>query len=367
MAVHEESNTREQFRADARLIGAHVSANDVEPSFIDKPGLTDTFVIKAGLEGNQQNLELKGGGRESVSGTDGSTFTASIFAALREKDRARRDSTSRLVTFLDLLDSIERQIAALDDQIAEYEAEVDQLQEQLDALEELRDLVNRGELDPNNPDHMRLLAQSGIPSDQWGLVNPDMLDDRIDGTQDRIDDLKQKIQIAKDKRRDLEDRYDDIHDRMDDDPEAKADPETQRLAYETRQDFYDVERELSESESEWFHRVISVAPREDWDDLIDQLSDVGYSSVKNDTLVPIEVRDLMRVRDFEAEFEEICLEVPEEDHHFVLLDMLENSETSNIEALQRSNETPEYIRAAMVELGIATQDPSPESHLHRDQ
>ncbi|MEL6667008.1 MAG: hypothetical protein AAFQ24_12815 [Pseudomonadota bacterium] len=366
MAVQSESKIQE-FRADARLIGAHLSANDVEQSFVDKPSLTDTFVIKAGLEGNQQNLELKGGGRESVSGTDGSTFTASIFAALREKDRARRESTSRLVTFLDLLDSIERQIAALDDQIAEYEAEVEQLEEQLGALEELKELAERGELDPTNQEHMRLLELSGIPRDQWGLVTPDMLDDRIDGTRDRIEDLRQKIQIAKEKRGELEDKYDDIHARMDNDPDAKADPETQEVAQQARQDFYAVERELSESETEWFIRSISNAPRGDWEGLIERLEDRSISDLRVNQELPPEIRDFLYVCEFEQLFEAACIEEPTDVHHYILMDMLENTDQADIQTLLRSEDTPEYIRAAMTELGMTTPDQSQDPHHGRDQ
>ncbi len=158
------------------------------------------FEIKAGHEGSAVDLQVKGGGVESVSGTAGSTFTATIYEALRAKEKERKDANSRLVTFLEMLDALERQIAALDERIAEYEGELEQLETQLAALEELRDLIESGEYDPTNPDHIALLKRSNIPSDEWGVLTVDRIDDYIDPTKGRIEELEKKIEIAKDQR-----------------------------------------------------------------------------------------------------------------------------------------------------------------------
>ena len=362
-----ENKIEEQFRADALTIGAHLSASEAVLSGVEKPSLTNTFEIKAGTEGARIDLEVKGGGRESYSGTSGANFTASIFEALREKDRQRREANSQLITFLDLLDAINRQIAALDDQIAEYEEEKIQLEEQLGALEELRDLVESGELDPTNPEHMRLLELSDIPRDEWGVLTAAGLDKRINDTNDRIKDLDRKIGIAKDRRRKLEKDRDELHERMSEDPDLEVDPVTAKIAKDQRKQFYSAERELSETETEWFHRVMSIAPREDWDRLIDKLEDRSVSDIRTDDGLPLEVRDYLYVCEFEQLFDDLCSEEPADVHHFILMDRLENTQEADIQILLRSEETPEYIRAAMVELGMSTPDQNLGFHLHRDQ
>lgn len=367
MAAHGDNTTREQFRSDARVVGLQINSAHVEPE-ADKPSLSGEFVIQAGAAASERDLRVKGGGVESVSGTAGANFTASIFEALREKDRQRREATSQLVNFLDMLNALDRQIAFLDARIAEYDTQIAELKVELGALEELKELLESGEYDPTNPDHMRLLELSGIPHEDWGILTPEIVDDRIQTTRDEIEDLEEKRRRDIQRRTDIQKDRDDLHKRMSADSNIESDPETAEIAEDQRKQFYDVERQLSETETEWFHRVISIAPRADWDRLIDQLEDVSVSDFRFDESFSTEVRDYLLVHEFEERFEKYCEGVPTEEHHFVLMEVLENDlEPQDLETLIRSSETPEYIRAAINELGLSTPGQNQDLHLGKDQ
>jgi hypothetical protein len=87
-----------------------------------------------------------------------------------DRRRKREDFASAYARLMGVIDG---QIAALEALSDSYQSQIDDNREEiaridieLDELEELGRLAERGELDPSNPEHARLLAAYGIDPDQ---------------------------------------------------------------------------------------------------------------------------------------------------------------------------------------------------------
>lgn len=146
--------------------------------------LVDLALKLAKLEQNDELLA-------AAAGLLPGRIMANYFAHLdtKLKDAQQKDAKARadmhyLALLQAQLDALEADIAVLDDQI--------------DALDQLIDSVEEdGILDPNDPEHRRLLQQSGIPEDQWdGLTLSDLRDVREQRRQERDAKAERKADVA---------------------------------------------------------------------------------------------------------------------------------------------------------------------------
>ncbi|RIJ28442.1 hypothetical protein D1223_13740 [Henriciella mobilis] len=124
----------------------------------------------------------------SINGASGSGATASSrIAEQQERETARRKASNDTIMFLQMLEDLAEQIKALEDQIDRYD-------EQIGATDSLIEiLASGGEIDPNDPEHQRLLRLAGIPEEDWGTVTLDDLRKHREELQEQRDKAKDQL------------------------------------------------------------------------------------------------------------------------------------------------------------------------------
>ncbi len=199
MTTHTNEKIRE-FRADALRVSAQLPAvgsafdpKGVSASVSDAgsgnsapPKLGELFNV-SGSQGFQNEREM-GLKSASINGASGSGATASSrIAQQQERETARRKASNDTVMFLQMLEDLAEQIKALEDQIDQYD-------EQIGATDSLIEiLASGGEIDPNDPEHQRLLRLAGIPEEDWGTVTLDDLRKHREELQAERDKAKDQL------------------------------------------------------------------------------------------------------------------------------------------------------------------------------
>ena len=108
--------------------------------------------------------------QRQVSGAaaDAGEIASAAGAARRiteEADRAEKERKERTDREI-LLDLIDNRIGQLDDMIEWYDRQIAEADAALDAIDEIEELIENGQLDPNNPAHAELLRLAGIDPDE---------------------------------------------------------------------------------------------------------------------------------------------------------------------------------------------------------
>ncbi|WP_147372832.1 hypothetical protein [Henriciella mobilis] len=199
MTTHTNEKIRE-FRADALRVSAQLPAvgsafdpKGVSASVSDAgsgnsapPKLGELFNV-SGSQGFQNEREM-GLKSASINGASGSGATASSrIAEQQERETARRKASNDTIMFLQMLEDLAEQIKALEDQIDRYD-------EQIGATDSLIEiLASGGEIDPNDPEHQRLLRLAGIPEEDWGTVTLDDLRKHREELQEQRDKAKDQL------------------------------------------------------------------------------------------------------------------------------------------------------------------------------
>ncbi len=180
MAFQRENKIQE-FRADALRVGAELPAMksafapsglsgafEAEAKEVSKPSLGELFNVSGSAAyQNERELGLKS---TSLDGAGGSGATASArITAQQDLEVARRKASNDTAMFLQMLNLLTEEIAALEAQIEAYDNQI----EATDSL--IGILANGGEIDPTDSEHQRLLKLAGIPEDEWGTVTLDDL------------------------------------------------------------------------------------------------------------------------------------------------------------------------------------------------
>jgi hypothetical protein len=157
------------------------------------------FVRSSGEEGQgfsltsrEQNTAGLRAPATNGQGVSGATVVgATARAEFDKKEKLRKEALER--AFQSLIDRINQDIAAMDLRIRE-------LGQQIKAVDALIELEKIDKLDPNNPDHRKLLIAAGIPTDKWGTIT-------LEDLRRRRLELEEEMKLAREERQELSDAY----------------------------------------------------------------------------------------------------------------------------------------------------------------
>ena len=311
---------------------------------------------------------------------------------VRERER-RRQGKDDMADLLALLDA---QIADLERQIAEYDRLIEEYEEQLSAIDELRELIESGELDPTDPEHIALLRRAGIPEDDWGTVTIDDLDGLEKETKDKLDDAKQKRDDARDQLDKTQKVRDGVANALVKDPDAKsidirsfgldeesaakkAEDPTYDPANATADDMRDLlDRSMKnfisqrtathENESAWFKlsekELRELVSEEGYVDGLDQLINELEENTKKvlleDPDISEAVKDRIRIDEFERAYEDFQEFRDEAQYHDWLESLLLNdTDERTRKILVNSDDTPEEVREILLSAEVEEMTSSP--------
>ena len=226
----------------------------------------------------------------------------------------------------------------LEAQIAALQAQIDALDEQISATEDLIEILDSGEeIDPTDPDHIRLLKAAGIPEDQWGTVTREQLDERLEELKAERDRTQQE--------------YDDVkthRDRVYSTGASDAD-----VREEARDQIYEVRRDMLEDDAEWLElstaRVLSLTDDvEKINSEIDRLIDVVSYDIVMQLRDQDDIDPMLLTRLDLRHFEEIYLmlqeDVDDPQYETWLKELIEELGEDAHRTLQSTDGLPEDAR-----------------------
>ena len=152
---------------------------------------THNFYVQSKMEGSDD--PSRAGIRINLSGRIGDWEDAS---EAKKSDRFFRD-----VVLRQIIADLQEQIAGWQAEIKDIDQELTENNDKLSAIDQLKDLLQKGELDPNNPAHAELLRKAGIdPNTEPGELGAKItgreqwLRDRQRWLVERKKELEDKIQ-----------------------------------------------------------------------------------------------------------------------------------------------------------------------------
>ena len=170
------------------------------------------------------------------------SFTAALERNEAAEKAAKQSDDDQY--FLALLRGLEAQIEALEREIEGYD-------NQIEALEDLIALEKDGKLDPNNPEHIRMLEAAGIPVDEWGTVTLEDLNKKLEEIKAKRDEAKEELDEKQTKKDSLDSKVTALA--------SAEEPEKQALVKELKaeykgqlDDFINSHPDLVEEEIPWF-------------------------------------------------------------------------------------------------------------------
>lgn len=168
-------------------------------------GLYDNYI--------RDNPDAAGGARPGAGAGNNQTQ-----AKREKKEREKQQQWQQL------LDQLDRQIAFLENQIKEYDRQIDEYREKIEAVDALIALEQLDQVDPNNPEHRKLLLQAGFTDpDQWGTLTREDYQRRKEEYTTQVDILTQKRDEAKKELNEVREYRDDINQRLVSNPSGPID------------------------------------------------------------------------------------------------------------------------------------------------
>jgi len=170
----------EQFRADpARTLNPTFQNADAVADYVDagvdlrsEQDEIAEAVARPSRDIVAERIETEEQIRREIMNGDGSITSIAVQAQKDGGLQARTEAEKRKDKGVDVA-----LIAMLNDKIAALDLKLDELEGKLDATEQLLNLLDKGEtLDPNNPEHKKLMDAAGIPENQReGLTREELL------------------------------------------------------------------------------------------------------------------------------------------------------------------------------------------------
>ena len=211
------------------------------PLLTDNGSIMDTFhAANSSTEITKQLRELEADERMRV--TSGAqpegTFAGSkrfegLHGGLADKDK--KDKKDDHTTYLLL-------------QLQQINREIEYLQMERDDLMELRDLIENGEFDQENPEHMELIERLGIDPDEFFAMSMEeqlqVLDGRIEENKEKELDLKSKAEGIEERLDAVTDTRDAFESHYSNDEITAAYREEELLGSDETEDTIDLEAEI---------------------------------------------------------------------------------------------------------------------------
>jgi predicted transcriptional regulator len=159
--------------AASELSGTRVAARAFGATGVDfeQPAQINVFNINAPGSQNAANLEALAYS-DMGAPLSFSSGAATLIQNLQKEEEEKKEREER--SFQSLLDQIDADIAALERHLDDLYKERDEIHEKMGAVDALIELERLDNVDPNNPEHQRLLRKAGFNNpDKWGTLTMD--------------------------------------------------------------------------------------------------------------------------------------------------------------------------------------------------